>query len=383
MKETAFPTLVTPTKRPAIAQSVSFLPLNPISSTNSLPTFKTTLQSPSFGLSASSAFAPSASFPAPSFGSASQGLAKGLGNIGSASQSQPALGFAMPAKQELQTNMAGDQFSQQALQCIRSFATANETTDPNYPFKYIMYNRISDEQKHLCSRFQTYQSVQPDHNSQLVPVSETEWSKSVAENPLPGVLYPYQVNSWEEVMFRVKEFKSTKELFEKRLSAARSKLNRMKKRHLSEIGKAIEEGKKVNKQIFTQLISLYGLLEKVALRYNRVSKNIPSEMCLGNKLRQVEKKVEAPELRVKLNEMYSLTQELSLARDKESDVMKELPESKTRLVLQILDQQKKGIEGTIKLHKQNLNDIQVLNRELKEMGAAEVQGNKLLRRGVN
>jgi hypothetical protein len=272
---------------------------------------------------------------------------------------------------EYSINAAGRQLEHdyQLIQILNNFSAMNEERHPDYPFKYIMYNRVKDEQKHLVRQFQSYQYSQPNTKSQLIHVTEAEWHESNERNPMPELLYPYQITSWEELNGRLSEYKRTQDMFWKLLTESQTKLNKLRELYTSHIGKLIEERKETNKMLFNKLIMLYGALEKIATRHNRVNKDVPAEMNLGNKLQSIERKIETPELRSVLNDLRSKTQELAIAREgiTGGEIMKGMSKENASTILQILKEQRKGIEGIMKMHLQNKHDIEVLSKGMKEL----------------
>eukprot|EP00826_Nyctotherus_ovalis_P028886 TRINITY_DN2276_c0_g1_i1.p1 TRINITY_DN2276_c0_g1~~TRINITY_DN2276_c0_g1_i1.p1 ORF type:complete len:424 (-),score=106.49 TRINITY_DN2276_c0_g1_i1:85-1356(-) len=273
---------------------------------------------------------------------------------------------------EYSLNTGGSRQSEhdyQLLQILSNFALMSDERNPDYPFKCVLYNRVKDEQKHLCKQFQSYQYWQPNSKAVLIHVPEAEWNESIARNPMPELLYPYQITSWEELNGRLSEYKKTQDLFWKLLDESQAKLNKLKELYTSQIGKIIEERKETNRMLFNKLIMLYGALEKIATRHNRINKDVPGEMSLGNRLQQIEKSIEAPELRSVLNDLRSKAQELAIAREgkKGGEVMKEISKANAATILHILNEQRKGIEGVMKIHLQNKHDIEVLTKGLKEL----------------
>jgi len=289
---------------------------------------------------------------------------------------QPTASFGAPSSStfrsgEYSLNAGGRQSEHdyQLLQILSNFSGMNDERHADYPFKYIMYNRVKDEQKHLVRQFQSYQYSQPNTKTQLIHVSEAEWRESNERNPMPEVLYPYQVTSWEELNGRLSEYKRTQDMFWKLLSESQAKLNKLRELYTSHIGRIIEERKETNKMLFNKLIMLYGALEKIATRHNRVNRDVPAEMNLGNKLQNIERKIETPELRSVLNDLRSKTQELAIAKEGMTggEIMKGMSKENASTILHILNEQKKGIEGIMKIHLQNKHDIEVLSKGMKEL----------------
>ena len=92
-------------------------------------------------------------------------------------------------------------------------------------------------------------------------------------------------------------------------------------------------------------------------------------MSLGNILQQIEKRIDAPDLKHTLSELRSKMQELTASKEAKhgGEVIKELSKEKAANILYILNEQRKGIEGIMKMHLQNAHDVEVLNKGLKEL----------------
>jgi hypothetical protein len=199
-----------------------------------------------------------------------------------------------------------------------------------------------------------------------VPVIEREWSKSVEDNPAPEYLYPYQVSSWEELRKRVIEYNNTTQLFIRTLIESQERTNKLRRDHSIVIGKMLGERKAVNRLIFEKIIQVNSILESAAIRYNRMQKNIPDEMCLENKLKKIRTEIEAPSIKSRLNDIRVRAEDLG--RREENVLRTELSEGNARTVLYILEQERRGIEAMIKIHKENLHDIWIIEKGLKELG---------------
>ncbi len=258
-------------------------------------------------------------------------------------------------------------------QVLINFNALHSELYPGYMFKHIVYNQVNDDQKQYIRQFQVWSPVQYNMRQQQVPVPEPEWREAVLHNPVPDKFYPYQISSWEELYTRVKRFKATQDELFSRLQQAQANLQSQRKFYASEVLKSIEERKRVNKMLFDKLITLYGAIEKIAIRNGRVVRDVSAEVSLSGKLQQIEKKIELPETKSGVSELKSKTEELKLGREsaKEDGAMKGVSKESAARLLKSLSEQRKGIEGVIRIHMQNMHEAAVLISGFKELASGE------------
>jgi len=260
----------------------------------------------------------------------------------------------------------------QLIQLLNHYTLILSEQNPDYPFKYVMYNRIRDDLKHLLTQFQQYPPSQLQVNTKGLEifVSKKDWDDAMARNPMPELLYPCQITSWEELKQRVDTYKNSESALFKRLEDAQGKLHKLKEAYTAKIGEAIEQRKATNKILENKMIQLYGALEKIASKSNRATRNVESELNLTNKLQDISKKIEAPEFKSTLSEIKMKTDELTVSREEPKNhegALKELSKEKAGAIMRILNMQRKAIEGMTQMHIQNLHDIDVISRGLKEL----------------
>jgi hypothetical protein len=200
----------------------------------------------------------------------------------------------------------------QITNTINNFIKILNPVSEDYQFRFILYNRIEENQLPLIKQFQQYQPIQliknPNqpssalhHSQQLhqqisVPVSERAWRRALEINPFPNLLFPSQINSYDELLQRVNQIKRTKDMLSTLLFEKQASLKQANASYDNHIALLINARRNQFMSLTEKFITAYAIIEKIANQNKLVNVNSAAQLSLNNKFSALQDAIKAPSI---------------------------------------------------------------------------------------
>ncbi|KAJ5079834.1 nucleoporin p54 [Anaeramoeba ignava] len=232
-----------------------------------------------------------------------------------------------------------------------------EPMNQNYPFKYILYN-VRDQSKEV-----EYQK--PDN------MDETLWNYSLQNNPDPERLVPIQISGFQDLKTRTEQQKSSIDLQKKELENLSELINELKTNNEFNLKQKYQLCQERQVKLSHKLLRVLSKLEVLKRGETPFSEE---EENFRNKLQLIEKELNKPDkFRGKLNQLIPRAKmiEENLANQPTAELLfkdLDLDTESKETIFDILSQQQKGLEFSIKILRKDLRDIQIMSQVLNKIG---------------
>lgn len=234
-------------------------------------------------------------------------------------------------------------------------------------FKYMLYNRITDDSAHLISLLQQPKNQDFTEEGEPFLIDQELWHKALRNNPNPAIFYPSQICSPKALDARGKILEILEYQKLDYLINLRQKINNLSALYDNDIQNINATIKNKLNLIKHKQMNVINKLEKLAFLTGKAEKDFDMENKLNLKLNSLKYALTNPDSYVnKLSNLSSMTTLMSFdnSNEYEDDPLKDFTKERFEKNMAVLKNMKKIFDLNFVNLRKSISDLETIKSDL-------------------
>lgn len=264
-------------------------------------------------------------------------------------------------------NYKKEQDKKEIIDVVQSYLLSLNIQSPLNSFKYMLYNRITDDSAHLIGFLQQPKTHDFTEEGEQFLIDQELWHKALRNNPDPRLFYPSQICSPKALDARAKILEILEYQKLDYLINLRQKINSLSILYESDIQNHNSNIKNKLNLIKHKQMNVIYKLEKLAILTGKADKNYNLENKLNLKLVDIKHAINNKDSYVnRLKNLSSMTTLMSFdnSTEVEEDPLKDFSKERFEKNITVLKNMKKIFDGNFSKLRKSVADLNAIKSDL-------------------
>lgn len=260
-----------------------------------------------------------------------------------------------------------EQDKKEIIDVVQSYLNCLNIQSPLNSFKYILYNRVTDDSMHLIGFLQQPKNQDFTEEGEPFLIDQELWHKALRNNPDPKLFYPSQICSPKALDSRAKILEILEYQKLDYLINLRQKINNLSILYDNDIQNINSNIKNKLNLIKHKQMNVIYKLEKLAILTGKADKNYGLENKLNLKLNDIKHAITNKDSYLnRLKNLSSMTTLMSFdnSTDNEEDPLKDFTKERFEKNIAVLKNMKKIFDTNFTKLRKSVSDLNSIKSDL-------------------